>query len=503
LSSTCPPATSLRSYEITLFNCQVVHVETGTVLPQHQCVVIDHYGRIAHIVPDEKDDDDGDDDDDDSMSRHRWIATSRTSLDCQGGYLIPGFIDCHVHVTGMCVYNLNGVGPSCWVVVLHPHRLMTICTDGALISLEKRSFRFVPPCSYLFVLLLLLQAFTANFGLLEQTSPTYVTACAIPALEAMLQRGFTTVRDAGGADHGLAQAIEEGYICGPRLLFCGKALSQTGGHGDMRLPGNFAKALSLEGCGCCAGLGRVCDGDAEVRRAVRDEVRKGATHIKVMAGGGVSSPTDRITSTQFSLAELQAIVEEASAANLPVMAHAYTSRAILKAVQAGVTSIEHGNLLTDEAAQVMAHAGTYLVPTLVTYEQLALHGEAQGLRPEMVAKVYDVLEAGKRSIAIAQRAGVIMCFGTDCLAEMRQAQLREFALLHDAGMSLVDCLRSATVHAAQLIQRPNELGCIQVNAIADLIVLRENPLESIRVYEEWDAQCLAILKNGKVVRSQR
>jgi imidazolonepropionase-like amidohydrolase len=349
-------------------------------------------------------------------------------------------------------------------------------------------------------MLLLIQAFTANFGLLEQTSPTYVTARAIPALEAMLQRGFTTVRDAGGADYGLAQAIDEGYICGPRLLFCGKALSQTGGHGDMRLPGNFAKALSFE---CCAGLGRVCDGDAEVRRAVRDEVRKGATHIKVMAGGGVSSPTDRITSTQFSLSELQAIVEEASAANLPVMAHAYTSRAIIKAVQAGVTSIEHGNLLTEEAARVMAQAGTYLVPTLVTYEQLALHGVTQGLRPEMVAKVYDVLEAGKQSIAIAQRAGVTICFGTDCLAEMRQAQLREFALLHDAGMSLEDCLRSATVHAAQLIQRPDELGCIQVGAIADLLLLRENPLDSIRVYEDWDVQCLGILKNGKVVRSQR
>lgn len=358
-------------------------------------------------------------------------------------YILPGLIDCHVHVT----------------------------------------------------------AFTASFALLEQTSPTYVAARALGELNRMLLRGFTTVRDAGGADHGLARAVEEREplgLEGSRLLFCGKALSQTGGHGDMRAPGYFAKAMSYELCQCCAGLGRVCDGDAEVRRATRDEIRKGATHIKVMAGGGVSSPTDRITSTQFSLGELKAIVEEATAANVPVMAHAYTPRAIVNAVKAGVASIEHGNLLDDASAAAMAEAGTFLVPTLLTYEMLKKDGLAQGLTPDMVAKVDDVLEAGKKSIQIAKRFSVKMAFGTDCLAEMREPQLDQFRLLAEAGMTPTEILRSATCDAAELIDRKGELGVVTKGAIADLLVVKGNPLESIEPFQQWNESCFAIFKEGRL-----
>ena len=358
-------------------------------------------------------------------------------------YVLPGLIDCHVHVT----------------------------------------------------------AFTANFALLEQTSPTYVAAKALETLNSMLLRGFTTVRDAGGADHGLARAVEERAplgLEGSRLLFCGKALSQTGGHGDMRAPGQFAKALSYELCQCCAGLGRVCDGDAEVRRAARDEIRKGATHIKVMAGGGVSSPTDRITSTQFSLGELKAIVEEATAANIPVMAHAYTPRAIINAVKAGVASIEHGNLLDDASATAMAEAGTFLVPTLLTYEMLKKDGLAQGLTPDMVAKVDDVLEAGKRSIQVAKNHHVKMAFGTDCLAEMREPQLDQFRLLEEAGMTPTEILKSATCSAAELIDRQGELGVLAKGAIADVLVVNANPLDSIQVFQQWNDSCYAIFKDGRL-----
>jgi imidazolonepropionase-like amidohydrolase len=343
-------------------------------------------------------------------------------------------------------------------------------------------------------------AYTANFALLERTSPAYVTARAMHTLRHMLDRGFTTVRDAGGADHGLSRAIEEGHLVGPRLLFCGKALSQTGGHGDMRGPGEFATAInSYFECQCCAGLGRVCDGDAEVRKATRDEIREGATHIKIMAGGGVSSPTDRITSTQFSMMELKAIVEEADAANVHVMAHAYTPRAIQNAVRAGVKSIEHGNLLDDESAQVMANAGAFLVPTLATYEALAKEGAKEGLTPDMVQKVYDVLEAGKRSIAIARKAGVTLCYGSDLLAEMHRHQLRGLILLEEAGLPVVDIIQSATIHAARLFGMEEEIGIIAEGATADILVLKKNPLLSTNVFgEEWKENYFAVLKAGRL-----
>ena len=152
-----------------------------------------------------------------------------------------------------------------------------------------------------------------------------------------------------GADYGFAKAIEEGLMTGPRLLFCGHAISQTGGHGDMRLPGDY----QTDHCFCCAGLGRVCDGVADVRRTCRDEIRKGAHQIKLMVSGGVASPTDRITSTQFSEDEIQAAVEEAEAANLYVMAHAYTNRAIMRALECGVRSIEHGNLIEQDGLALL------------------------------------------------------------------------------------------------------------------------------------------------------
>ena len=160
----------------------------------------------------------------------------------------------------------------------------------------------------------------------------------------MLRRGFTTVRDVGGADYGLAQAIEEGYLEGPRLIFGGKALSQTGGHGDVRGPGRQA----YDPCSCCSGLGVICDGVDAVRKAAREEIRRGASHLKLMLSGGVASPTDRVDSVQFSREEIRAAVEEAEAANLYVAGHAYTSRAINRGLECGVRSIEHGNLMDDQ-----------------------------------------------------------------------------------------------------------------------------------------------------------
>ena len=171
-------------------------------------------------------------------------------------------------------------------------------------------------------------------------------------LEAMLRRGFTTVRDAGGADWGLAEAVRRGLVQGPRLFFSGRALSQTGGHGDFT-PRSDAASL----CACqihSYGFSHVADGVPAVRKAAREELRRGATQVKIMASGGVASPSDPIWNLQYSMEEMRAIVEEAEGWRTYAMAHAYTPEAITRAVEAGVRSIEHGNLIDRATAERMA-----------------------------------------------------------------------------------------------------------------------------------------------------
>lgn len=334
-------------------------------------------------------------------------------------------------------------------------------------------------------------AVTADFAALGRMSPTYVAAGAATIMRKMLMRGFTTIRDAGGADYGLARAIEEGTLQGPRLLYCGRALSQTGGHGDMRGPGESG----VEQCFCCAGLGRICDGVSEVRRAARDEIRKGANHIKIMASGGVSSPTDRITSTQFSSEEMNAVVEEAAAANIYVMAHAYTPRAIIRAVRAGVRSVEHGNLLDEESANCLAEAGAFLVPTIITTHALAEQGTDAGLPQEMREKIFEVRDAGLQALQIAHRRGVRIAFGSDLLGALHDRQSEEFLLRAEVQMP-VDIIRGATCNAAELFQMAGEIGVIAEGARADLLVVDGNPLEDIRVLVNQGERLRAIMKDG-------
>ncbi|GAB4818041.1 hypothetical protein N2152v2_005087 [Parachlorella kessleri] len=296
----------------------------------------------------------------------------------------------------------------------------------------------------------------------------------------MLLRGFTTIRDAGGADWGLAQAVEEGIIVGPRLLFTGHALSQTGGH-------------------ALRGIGRVCDGVAEVTKAARDELRKGAHCIKIMASGGVASPTDRLTNTQFSQVEIWAIVEEAEACGTYVCAHAYTAKAIKRAVECGVRSIEHGNHLDEESAELMAEKGVFLVPTLVTYQQLAARGEEAGMRPELVAKVGDLVEQGLNAIAIAERKGVTMCFGSDLLGELHPQQNQEFAIRAQV-QDPKDILRAATINCAKLFNMELQIGKVAEGYLADLLVVQGNPLEDIALLTRPEETLKLIMKGGVVVK---
>ena len=336
-------------------------------------------------------------------------------------------------------------------------------------------------------------AYTADFAKLKATSPFYVGIKAFEIMGGMLARGFTTVRDAGGADHGLANAVEENPTAAPRLLFCGHALSQTGGHGDMRRPGE----VSLHQCFCCSGMGHVCDGITEVLRAAREEIRRGATHLKIMASGGVSSPTDRITSTQFTEEELRAIVNEANAANIPVMAHAYTSRAINRALKCGVKSIEHGNLLDQGSVDLMLDGDRFLVPTLVVYHALVQEGTEAGLSADMVQKTWEVLDAGLDALKLAYQQNVNIAFGTDLLGIMHRRQLEEFKL-RSPVVANDDLVRQATCNAARLFNMEDQIGQVKEGLLADLIVIDGDPLDDITALTTPETSLKMVMKEGQI-----
>jgi imidazolonepropionase-like amidohydrolase len=326
-----------------------------------------------------------------------------------------------------------------------------------------------------------------------------VSAQSSHIMRGMLMRGFTTVRDAAGADFGLQEAVERGLFEGPRLFIAGFPISQTGGHADMRPKGVRSREMFCS----CAGLGligAIADGVGEVRRAVREQVRNGANQIKIMAGGGISSPTDPIDGTQFSIEELRAACEEAAAANLYAMAHAYSPRAVTRAVQAGVRSIEHGNLIDEATAKVMKSHGAFLVPTLSTYVALAQEGQRLGWSPAMLDKLKVVHQRGIEAVKIARAEGVPVVFGTDLLGHMHDRQSGEFDLRLPA-MTPVEAVQSATFVAAQLMRQEGRIGQLVPGAWADLLVVEGDPTRGLAMLTAPDQGIRLIMKGGRVVRS--
>jgi imidazolonepropionase-like amidohydrolase len=338
-----------------------------------------------------------------------------------------------------------------------------------------------------------------NLGANAALPNAIVTLKSVHILRGMLERGFTTVRDAGGADYALALAVESGIVAGPRLFVAGRALSQTGGHGDFR-----GRWDEREPCLCCrraGALARVADGIDEVRKAAREEIKAGAHQIKVMASGGVASPTDPIAFFGYSEDELRAIVAEAAAAQTYVMAHAYTPAAISRAVRCGVRTIEHGNLIDDETARLMASHGAYAVPTLVTYEALANEGAKLGLPPDSIEKIEGVRKAGLESLAIFKRAGVKMAFGSDLLGESHVHQSGEFSI-RARVLSAHEVICSATSVAAEVIRMEGKLGIVAPGAIADLLVVDGDPLRDLGVLEGQGRHLAAIMKAGSFVKNR-
>jgi imidazolonepropionase-like amidohydrolase len=361
-------------------------------------------------------------------------------IDLAGRTLMPGLIDAHVHV---------------------------IAVDAALARLAEQPI-------------------------------TLVSLQAARVLEGMLARGFTSVRDAGGGDLGLAEAVTQGLVRGPRLFPSGQALSQTGGHGDLR-----PRTRSVVSCACCeygAGLARIADGVDECRRAARDELRKGATQIKIMASGGVASPYDPIWNLQYSDEEMRAIVEEARAWHTYVLAHAYTPESIRRAIGNGVRSIEHANLIDAPTAAVVAAADGFVVPTLVTYDALYRFGRDLGIPEVSLGKLGEVREAGLRSLEILHQAGVKIGYGTDLLGAMHKHQSHEFVIRAEA-MTPFEVIRSATCVNAELLNRSGELGVIAPGARADLIAVDGDPLADISLLDGQGEHLTVIMKDGVLYKS--
>lgn len=336
-----------------------------------------------------------------------------------------------------------------------------------------------------------------NLQLLADVPLTLLAAKGSVAMRAMLMRGFTTLRDTGGADWGLKAAVEQGMFEGPRLFISGQPISQTGGHGD------FRKRTQIGfGCPCCAGISwvsRVADGVPDVIRATRDELRKGADQIKIMASGGVASQLDPLESLQFRVDEIEAVVQEAQRWGTYVCAHAYSAEAITRAVTAGVRTIEHGNLIDQAAAKLMAERGAFIVPTLVAYNSMRKRGADFGMSGYSLAKNELVLEAGLRSLEICREAGVQIGFGTDLLGQLQNDQCNEFHIRAEA-VGAAEVIRSATLVNARIIRQEGKLGELVPGAHADLLVVDGDPYRDLSVFLGEGGRIPAIMLGGRFVK---
>ena len=325
--------------------------------------------------------------------------------------------------------------------------------------------------------------------IINATPLSLVAINATRRLSQALARGFTTVRDVAGGDIGLAGAADRGLFASPDYFFTGPALSQTAGHGDDRRPD-----LDL-----CAGHSHMCevvDGVDAVRAAARRRFLTGAHAIKVMTGGGVISAVDRIEYRQYSHAEIAAVCEEAANRDSYVCAHAYTPASVALAVKAGVTSVEHGNLIDRATAELIADREAYLVPTLACYSAMDRRGAEVGLSEFGMDKNRMVLERGQDAVRLALEAGVRVGFGTDLMGDLHTEQLDGLRLQVEA-VGLAETIRSATAVNAELMGL-SDRGALAPGYLADLLLLPGDVTERPDLL--WDAAASrTVIQRGRVV----
>ncbi len=315
-------------------------------------------------------------------------------------------------------------------------------------------------------------------------------------IENTLQEGFTTVRDAGGLDPHWARLVEQGVIDGPRILPSGAVLSQTGGHGDLRPAHHIAHPRgSIPGLSATP---EIVDGVAEVRRAAREQLRKGATQLKVFSSGGVLSPTDPFDSLQFSYEELRAAVEAAADWHTYVLAHCHTSDAIRRALSAGIRSIEHASILDEDAARQIVESDAFAVVTLAVKYDLLENPERAGLTPAQLTKLQAVESAVHRSIEIMGETGVKVGSGSDIVGPLQDRRGREFPN-KAKFMSPAEAIATATTANAELFYMEDRIGTVEVGKEADLILVEGRPLDEIEVLADPD-RIVVVIKGGRVYK---
>ena len=336
---------------------------------------------------------------------------------------------------------------------------------------------------------------------IEAMGEPYRTAHAIRMLGHALDCGFTTVRDIGGGDYSLAEAIADGLVRAPRFFDAGKILSMTGGHGDFRPLEQKAHHDELCSCGIVNWACRVADCVDACILAARDELRQGAHCIKIMGSGGVASPTDPIWMNQYREDEIRAIVNECTERRTYVAAHCHPASAIRRCVEFGVRSIEHGTLIDDDTAKFVAERGAYIVPTMVVIFSLVEMGRELGFPAVSQEKAEYASKQALSGMDKMRRAGVKVGFGTDLLGSTYVQECREFTIRSEV-FSPIELLRQATSVNAELMMQTGKLGCIAPGAHADMLVVDGDPLKDISLLAANGKSLRLIVRGGEVVKDE-
>ena len=365
-----------------------------------------------------------------------------TVIDVAGRTLMPGLIDAHAHITGLSLSPKNISYPASEIVL---------------------------------------------------ASASY--------LRNSLMDGFTAVREAGGADYSIARLLAAGAIVGPRLFYSGRALTQTGGGADFRTPTELN-----DPCGHVSPfsvMSVIADGVDEVRKAAREELRKGASQIKLFGSGGVVFPSEsHSTLYEFSEAELQAVVEEARARGTYVMAHVYTDEGVRRCLRAGVRSIEHANFVSKDTVAAISGHGAYLDPTFISLVQRIESAGETHLPDSIVSNIRRTVSKGKQVYEWAKECGVPIAFGTDLWGpEAQKSQLREFEMRIELD-SAANIIRSATAINAELLMQKGKLGTIAPGAYADLLIVEGNPLRDVRVMVDPQRNLKLVMKDGVIYKNE-
>lgn len=370
---------------------------------------------------------------------YKKAPKSVTAIDLKDRTVMPGLMDMHVHIES--IYNQN---------------------------------------SYL-------NRFTMNEADIAYRSVQFA--------EITLMNGFTTVRDLGGSgvNVSLQKAIARGFVKGPRIYTAAKSIAITGGHAD---PTNGAKKDLWAYPGPAQG---VADGTDECRKAVRQQVKNGADLIKITATGGVLSVARDGHRPQFTLEEVKAIVETANDFGIKVAAHAHGDEGMQRAVLGGVSSIEHGTMMSDATMELMIKHGTYLVPTITAGRSVADSAKIEGYFPDVVtSKALAIGPQIQSTFGKAYKKGVKIAFGTDAGVFPHGKNALEFQYMVDAGMPAMETIQSATMGGATLLGVENELGSLEIGKLADIIAVKDNPIENIGTMTDVKF----VMKGGVVFKSE-